>query len=62
MFILHKASLIRQYLLMLVTTQEDIVEEQKAESNPEKYGIEDITKSQNFSELKINEGKILLKK
>ena len=61
MFILHKDSKIRQYLLMIVTTQEDIVEESKAEKNPSKYGIEDLSKSQNFSELKINEGKILLK-
>ena len=62
MFILHKDSKIRQYLLMIVSAQEEIILESKVEKNPSKYGVDDPSKSQIFSEIKINEGKIIIKR
>lgn len=50
----------RQNLLTIVTTPEDIIVEHKASKNPEVYGITDLNKSQHMSQLKINDGKIII--
>jgi hypothetical protein len=59
LFFFHKDSVLRQNLLGVVTTPEDIVSKQKAEDNPENYGITDIQKSQNLTVMNINEGKLI---
>lgn len=60
LFLLHKDSVIRESLLNLVTTPEDIVRREKAEINPESYGIKDIAVSQALKNIDINEGKLLM--
>ena len=51
-FILHKDSKIRQYLLMILTAQEDIVEESKSEKNPSNYKVEYLSRVRTSVSLK----------
>ena len=62
LFLFNKDSIHREYLLSLVTTPEDIIQEYKVEANPEKYGVADLAKSQNLKSIKINSGKIITTK
>ncbi|CAI2379843.1 unnamed protein product [Moneuplotes crassus] len=59
LFIFHKDWQFREFLLGIVTTPEDIVVSEKAESNPEKYGLKDLEKSQSLMNIQINRGKII---
>ncbi|CAI2380762.1 unnamed protein product [Moneuplotes crassus] len=61
-FTFHKNWVIRETLLGLVTTPEDIVITQKAELNPEKYGIKDLKRSQSLINMQIYQGKIITTK
>ena len=61
LFILPESSKFREKLLIIVTTPEDIVLQSKAHAAPDMYGISDIDKSQKFTHVHINEGKILIR-
>lgn len=61
LLIFHYESKFRQFCLIAVTSNEDIVSEQQAEESPEMYGVDNNVISQNFSMLRINSGKIIPK-
>lgn len=61
-FMIPRTNGIRETLLILVTTPEDIVRKEKAELDAEGYGIKDISKSQVLKSLDINEGKVITSK
>ena len=62
LFIFHKDSIYREYLLALVTTPEDIVRREKAEQNPKKYGLKDLANSQTLNTLDIIDGRLITTK
>lgn len=62
LFLFKKEWRLRQTLLVLVSTQDDIVITEKAKEMPEKYGIDDLEKSQRFQHISINSGKIIAPK
>lgn len=51
---------IRQFILIMITSNDDIIPKKLANENPEKYGLQDKSKDLDFSMLKINSGKIIL--
>lgn len=56
---LSKNSELRHFLLVLVTSPEDIVLSAKVDENPEKYGIEDLAMSIRYGKIRIIDGKIV---
>lgn len=61
LFIFHYESVFRLFCLIMVTSNEDIVDQESAENIPEKYGIDKDRPSQDFSMLRISSGKIIPK-
>ena len=59
LFIFHKDWRFRQILLAIVIPQERLVREKKAQTLPEKYGIDNIESSQRLSSIRINNGRVL---
>ena len=62
LFILHKNSWLRQTLLIITTSPDEMVIKEKAYSNPERYGIKDLSKSSIYSKMEINSLKIIVSK
>ena len=59
LFMLSKNSKIRHFLLILVSTPEDVILSRKVDSNPDKYGIENIESSIRYGYIRILDGKII---
>ena len=59
---LSKNSKLRHLLLIMVSMPEDVILSRKVDSDPDKYGIEDINSSIRYGYIRILEGKILTDK
>ena len=62
LFIFHKNSWLRQSILIITTSPDEMVVREKAYSNPERYGIKDLSKSSVYSRIEINSLKIIVSK
>ena len=62
LFIISKNSDIRHFLLVMVTTPEDVVLSHKADLFPDKYGISDMKMSRRYGTIRLVDGKVVCDK
>lgn len=58
---INKESKLRQTLLILLTEKESLIPKESFEKSPELYGIDLTSIVQNFSEMEIFDGKLVVK-
>ena len=62
LFLLHKNSWIRQKLLILTTSSDEMIVKEKVYKHPDRYGIRDLNNSEIYSTIEINSKKIFVSK